>query len=230
MPVTLLRYTPNPELTIATAARLCYSDASAAQLSQKLSDSQVERLLAHVIASGHHSTLEHVSFTFALDGLSRAASHQLVRHRLASYSQQSQRWVAFVKADYVIPPSIAAVPALKKAFQERAEAAFSLYRQLLEAGIPAEDARYLLPNAITTRLVMTMNARELIHVCSLRLCRRAQWEIRSLFEDVRAEVERVAPRIAAHLQPKCIPLGYCDEGERECCGLMPPRSEVLPGS
>jgi thymidylate synthase (FAD) len=226
MTVALLRYTPNPEHTVAAAARLCYSDVSASQLDEKMSDAQVKRLLSHVIASGHHSTLEHVSFSFAVDGLSRASSHQLVRHRLASYSQQSQRWVAFSQASYVTPPSVSADPQLRRDFEEAVDAAFAAYRRLLEAGVPAEDARYLLPNATTTRLVMTMNARELIHVCSVRLCRRAQWEIRALFEDVKVEVAKVAPIFADYLQPKCVPLGYCDE-ERESCGFRPPRREVL---
>lgn len=227
MPVKLLRHTPDPDLTVASAARLCYSDVSAAQLAERMSDAQVARLLEHVIRSGHHSTMEHASFTFAIDGLSRAASHQLVRHRLASYSQQSQRWVAFSQADYVTPSSIARDPALEQAFHDGMRSSFALYCRLLEAGVPTEDARYVLPNATTTRLVMTMNARELLHVCSVRLCRRAQWEIRALFEEVKVEVQQVAPRIAAHLEPKCIRLGYCDE-ERESCGLMPLRREVLP--
>jgi len=227
MPVKLLRHTPEPDLTIAAAARLCYSNVSATQLTEQMSEAQVAKLLEHVIRSGHHSTLEHASFTFAIDGLSRAASHQLVRHRLASYSQQSQRWVAFDRADYVTPFSVASRPDLKQAFEEGMQKAFALYRQLLQAGIPAEDARYVLPNATTTRLVMTMNARELLHVCGVRLCQRAQWEIRGLFQEVKAEVERVAPRLGSHLQPKCIALGYCDE-ERESCGLRPLRRDVFP--
>ncbi len=219
MQVSLIRYTPEPELTVASAARLCYSEIGATQLLEKLTPTQVENLLRHVISSGHHSVLEHASFTFAIDGISRTTSHQLVRHRMASFSQQSQRYVSYKSPDYVIPPSIAEDPEKKRRFEEAVNAIFEQYRALIEAGIPAEDARYLLPNATTTRLVMTMNARELMHVCSIRLCMRAQWEIRELFERIRDEVKKVAPIIGSALQIKCIIHDYCDE--KETCGIRP---------
>ncbi|MCL5256367.1 MAG: FAD-dependent thymidylate synthase [Chloroflexi bacterium] len=224
MQVRLVAYTPEPERTAAAAARLCYSSVSAISLLENITEPEIERLLESVIAAGHLSTIEHISFTFAIDGLSRAASHQLVRHRLASYSQQSQRYVSLKTPEYVTPPSIASKPALREAFEQAMEQDHKLYRQLQEAGIPAEDARYVLSNATTTRLVMTMNARELIHVSGLRLCRHAQWEIRRLFGKVKVEVAQVAPIIARHLQPKCLPLGYCDE--RETCGLRPLKTDV----
>ncbi len=219
MQVRLVAHTPEPERTAAAAARLCYSSVSAISILENLTDSEVDRLLNSVIAAGHLSTIEHISFTFAIDGLSRAASHQLVRHRLASYSQQSQRYVSLKAPEYVTPPSIASKPELCEAFQQAMEQSHELYTRLQEAGIAAEDARYVLPNATTTRLVMTMNARELIHVSGLRLCQHAQWEIQRLFGKIKAEVAAVAPILAKHLQPKCIPLGYCDE--RETCGLRP---------
>ncbi|MCL5265761.1 MAG: FAD-dependent thymidylate synthase [Chloroflexi bacterium] len=225
MRVSLIRYTPEPELAIAAAARLCYAEIGASQLVEKLTPTQVERLLRQVISSGHHSVLEHASFTFAVDGISRATSHQLVRHRLASFSQQSQRYVSYKSPDYVVPPTVAADADLKQIFDQAVLAAFEQYRKLIEAGILAEDARYLLPNATTTRLAMTMNARELMHVCSIRLCTRAQWEIRELFERVRDEVTKVAPIIGSALQIKCITLGYCDE--RETCGIRPLREDIL---
>jgi len=220
--VRLIRYTPDPELTIAAAARLCYSNLSGTEILQRLDREEAEKLLRRVVSSGHYSTLEHASFTFAIDGLSRVASHQLVRHRLASYSQQSQRWVSLKKPDYVVPPSVAAHEDLKESYEQAMLAAFDLYTRLRTAGIPAEDARYVLPNATCTRLVMTMNARELVHVASIRLCLRAQWEILRLFELVKEEVGRVAPIIAEYLRPKCETLGYCDE--TESCGKMPTRT------
>ncbi len=225
MQVALIQHTPEPELTVATAARLCYSPISATEIRQRMSVAQVERLLNQVIGSGHHSVLEHANFTFAIDGISRAASHQLVRHRMASYSQQSQRWVSLKQAEYVTPDSIAGRPDLKEAFDAGVLAAFRLYDQLQAAGIPPEDARFVLPNACTTRLVMTMNFRELMHASSIRLCTRAQWEIRRLFELLREEVRAVAPLLGGHLRIKCEILGYCDEPET--CGIMPLRSDVL---
>ena len=221
MRVSLIRYTPEPELTIAAAARLCYSQIGVTEILDRLSEAQMRRLLQQLISSGHHSVLEHASFTFGVDGLSRASSHQLVRHRLASFSQQSQRYVSLDSPEYVTPPSIAEDPDLKREFELSVESAFAQYRRLIQMGVPKEDARYVLPNAITTRLVMTMNARELMHVCSVRLCLRAQWEIRGLFEQIREEVRKVAPVIGDALQIKCITSGFCDE--RESCGIRPLR-------
>lgn len=221
MQAILLNYTPDPELTIAAAARLSTSKVGAAELREKLSPEQVNSLINHLISSGHLSTLEHASFTFAIDGISRATSHQLVRHRLASYTQQSQRYVSFKEIDYVIPSTIA-TKGFKTKFQEMVKSSHALYLQMIEAGVPAEDARFILPNAAETKLVMTMNARELMHACSLRLCQRAQWEIVELFERIKSEVEKVAPRIGAELKPKCYQLGFCDE--RESCGLFPTRN------
>jgi len=228
MRVTLLRYTPEPELLIASAARLCYSASGIEQIAEHLAPDQVDRMLDQLFSSGHLSPFEHASFTFGIEGVSRAASHQLVRHRLASYSQQSQRYVSLRRLEYVTPPTIKEHGALQQEFESAMEAAHRVYLRLLEQGVPAEDARFVLPNATTTRLVMTMNARELMHTCSIRLCVRAQWEIREMFALARAEVVRVAPRLGRELKIKCDRLGYCDE--RECCGLYPPKDEVLPGS
>ncbi|MDO8671082.1 MAG: FAD-dependent thymidylate synthase [Dehalococcoidia bacterium] len=225
MHVALIKYTPDAELTVAVAARLCYSSIEAPQIMEKMSEGQIDSLFTILLASGHLSPFEHATFTFAIGGISRACSHQLVRHRVASYSQQSQRYVSFKKLPFVVPPSIEKKPALKKNFEEAIEAAHKIYSDLMAAGIPAEDARFILPNASSTNLMMTMNARELMHVSSLRLCPKAQWEILQLFSAVRKEVEKVAPRIAAQLQPKCIKLGYCDE--RESCGIMPTREEII---
>lgn len=227
MRVALVGYTPNPELTIAAAARLSTSSISTLELMEKLTPERVDHLLRQLVSSGHLSPFEHVSFTFALEGISRVTSHQLVRHRLASYTQQSQRYVSLKELNYITPPTISQRPELEARYRERVRAAHELYLQMLEAGIPAEDARYILPSAVETRLVMTMNARELIHVCSLRLCLRAQWEIVQLFNKVKEEVERVAPLIGRELKPKCYQLGYCDEAET--CGIFPTRKEIGSG-
>ncbi len=224
MQVILLSYTPEPELVIASAGRLSASKIGARELREKLSAEQVTRFLNMLISSGHLSPFEHASFTFAIDGISRAASHQVVRHRIASYTQQSQRYVSFQKMEYVPPPTVTA-KGFKSKFDAVVRAEHELYREMIEAGVPIEDARYILPNATETKLVMTMNARELMNACSLRLCMRAQWEIREMFNKVKQEVEKVAPYLGSELRPKCYNLGYCDE--RESCGLFPTKDEVL---
>jgi len=222
--VSLISYTPDPERTIAAAARISTSPATATELKEKMTPEAVDRLLTRLISSGHLSPFEHASFTFAIEGISRVTSHQLVRHRLASYTQQSQRYVPLKEITYITPATISAKPEWEAKYHDMVHAAHRLYREMLDAGIPAEDARYVLPNAMETKLVMTMNARELIHVCSLRLCLKAQWEIIELFEKVKAEVEKVAPRIGAELKPKCYNLGYCDEAES--CGIFPTANEL----
>lgn len=222
--VALISYTPDPERTIAAAARVSTSPVGAPELMEKLTPEAVDRLLSRLISSGHLSPFEHVSFTFAIEGISRVTSHQLVRHRMASYTQQSQRYVSLREFNYITPATISARRELEAKYHQMVGDAHRLYLEMLDTGIPAEDARYVLPQAVETRLVMTMNARELIHVCSLRLCLRAQWEIVELFEKVKAEVEKVAPRLAAELKPKCYPLGYCDEAES--CGIFPTAAEI----
>ena len=213
MQVSLISYTPNPELTIATAARISTSSSGATELRGRITPEQVENLLKQLLSSGHLSPFEHASFTFAIDGISRVTSHQLVRHRVASYTQQSQRYVSLKRLEYITPPTISTHSQIESRYHEAVQKAHQLYGEMLEKGIPTEDARYVLPQAIETKLVMTMNARELMHACSLRLCERAQWEIRELFERIKAEVEKVAPFIGAELKPKCYDLGYCNERE-----------------
>jgi len=230
MEVKLINFTPSPELTCAAAARLCYSDISAAQIMEDMGPREVRRLLEMVIASGHHSTIEHASFTFAIDGISRACSHQLVRHRIGvSFDQQSQRYVRLDQPEYVIPPTIAQNQELKETFERAVRASFELYRELQEAGIPKEDARFVLPNATATRLVMTVNFRELRHIAGLRLCYRAQWEIRRLVQLMKEELKGVSPYLAERLQPKCFPLGYCDEFEQcqELADVVPRKKDVV---
>lgn len=225
MEVVLLSSTPEPELIVAAAARLAYSSIGACELCEKLRPDQVNSLLGRLLSSGHLSPFEHVNFTFAIDGISRVTSHQLVRHRLASYTQQSQRYVSFKNPIFVTPATIAAKPDLSAKYWQLIRDSYELYRQMLDSGVPAEDARYVIPNAAETKLVMTMNARELMHACSLRLCQKAQWEIVELFKRIKSEVIKVAPLIAAELKPKCYQLGYCDE--RDGCGLFAPRETTV---
>ncbi|HCL80462.1 MAG TPA: FAD-dependent thymidylate synthase, partial [Synergistaceae bacterium] len=191
--VILLARTPSPDVTVAAAARLCYSDVSAVDLVQSESAEKVKGLLRHLRKSGHFSPFEHASFTFAVDGLSRVASHQLVRHRIASFSQQSQRYVSMTEPDVIVPPSIEADEELRSRFAEAVRDAHGLYTEMVARGIPKEDARFILPHGWSTRLVMTMNARELHHFFTVRLCRRAQWEIRALARKMLLLVREEAP-------------------------------------
>jgi len=216
MDVRLLYHTPDPQRAIAASARLCYSPVGAAELLEHMPDEAVHRVLRTVISSGHTSTLEHASYTFAIDGVSRAMTHQLVRHRLASYNQQSQRYVAYDSEPvFVVPPSIAADQVTRAAFDDACAAAFEAYRAQLDAGVPAEDARYLLPNAMETKIVVTMNVRELLHFFELRCCRRAQWEIREVALAMLALAEPTAPYIFMDAGASCR-RGPCGEGKMTC--------------
>ena len=215
MQVTLLAHTPEPERVVAAAARLCYSPASAAELKENISDEEIGNLLKIILRSGHLSTCEHPSFTFGIDGISRTCSHQLVRHRLASYSKQAQRYVRYSAPEIIVPPTVAADENLSKQFKESTLAAFDRYMEFLEGGVAPEDARYLLPQAVATKIVVTMNARELLHFFSLRTCDRAQWEIRAMAEEMLKKVYPLAPRIFKKSGPACI-RGRCPEGKFYC--------------
>jgi len=217
--VKLINHTPDPERTVAAAARLCYSSIGAADLFNSLKDDEVAHLLAHLVESRHESPVEHVTFTFAIEGISRACSHQLVRHRIASYSQKSQRYVREEHFDYIVPPSIASDAGAKRRFEETMAAIQAAYNDLLKL-VPPEDARYVLPNACETKIVATFNARSLFNFFRLRCCRRAQWEIRELACAMREEVRRVAPRLFALAGPSCETEGVCYEG-RFSCGRAP---------
>jgi len=216
MDVRLLNHTPDPERAVAVAARLCYAPVGAAELMEHMDDASVRKVLKVIMESGHHSALEHASYTFALDGVSRSMTHQLVRHRLASYNQQSQRYVSFTEEPYfVVPPSVAADPALRERFDVANAAAFSAYRDLIEAGVSAEDARYLLPNAVESKIVVTMNMRELLHFFELRCCKRAQWEIRELALNMLELAEPTAPYVFLDAGASCR-RGSCREGKMTC--------------
>ena len=159
MQVELLYHTPDPERAIATAARLCYAPVGASELMETMPPERVKSVLSTIMGSGHFSTLEHASYTFAVDGVSSALTHKLARHRIASFNQQSQRYVKFKgEIPMVKPATVAADPECNRLFDEAAAAVAEAYRALVAAGIPAEDARYLLPNACETKIVITMNA------------------------------------------------------------------------
>jgi len=215
MKVVLLRYTQDPDRVCAAAASSCYSANGASDLNQDMSDKMVTRLLKHTVGRGHHSVVEHAVFTFSLEGVSRTLTHQLVRHRIASYSQQSQRYVRFDTATYVTPPGVEGDPGAKEVFDLSIEKAWQAYRELVEAGIPEEDARFVLPNAATTNITITMNARELIHFFRLRCCLRAQWEIRRAALKMLEECKRVAPIIFENAGRPCVS-GPCPDDASDC--------------
>ena len=215
MKVTLLNFTPAPEKTIVLAAKLCYSDSNISQLEEKVQGVSYEKFLTKILKMGHLSVLEHASFTFGIEGISRATSHQLVRHRLASYSQQSQRYVKFKEPEFVTPSSIHKNEGVEKRFSEAVESLYKFYSDMLEAGIPAEDARYILPNAATTKIIVTMNARELLHFFRQRCCYRAQWEIKDMAVQMLFIVKTVAPIIFEKAGPACVN-EPCPEGEMYC--------------
>src|SRR5574337_190823 len=221
--VILLRYTPDPEEIVAQAAKLCYSPASVDELKKQSESKDQARFIEKLTEMRHLSPIEHVTFTFGIEGISRACSHQLVRHRVASYSQQSQRYVKEEQFDYVVPPSIRQDPALVREFERCMEEAQANYTKVLkrleELGFKGEagqqDARYLLPNAAETKLVVTMNARELLHFFRVRCCNRAQWEIRAMAERMLGLVKTAAPTIFAKSGPGCL-YAPCPEGKMTC--------------
>ena len=223
MHVELLYHTPDPERAVATAARLCYAPIGASELMESLTDEGIRKVLTTILKSGHHSTLEHASYTFAIDGVSRALTHQLVRHRLASFNQQSQRYVKFTDGlDVVKPASIAENEEANALFDEMVAKTVEAYQAFLAAGVPAEDARYILPNAAESKIVVTMNIRELRHFFNLRCCNRAQWEIRELAWKMLELARPTAPFIFADAGPGCV-RGACPEGKMTC-GTPYPRA------
>jgi thymidylate synthase (FAD) len=221
---------------IYTACRTCYSELPPEEIFRRATHGEIEpakmqRLISNVIESGHGSTIEHVIFTFGISGVSRTLSHQLVRHRAGvAFDQQSQRYVTFKKAATMLPQTIADAPTeVRERYEDQVDGSMALYSELVGAGIPGEDARFVFPNATRTNLVMTANLRALIHMSGLRLCTMAQWEIRRLFQLVRHEIFSVSPFLGAFLAPKCVPLGYCDEMNNRDghCPIRPHKDQVL---
>lgn len=237
--VSLLNYTKNGEETIAQAGKLCYSAVGVDEISKKQDQESIEKYVKLLANLGHLSPIEHISFTFAAEGVSRTLTHQLVRHRLASYSQQSQRYVKLEGFEYIIPPHIKAnKEACKifiKAMEEDQKAYDKLsdiltkkhFEDLIREGedektakrkatkMAIEDARYVFPNACETKIVFTMNARTLLHFFNLRSCNRAQWEIRELSDQMLKLVKDIYPNIFAKAGPSCIG-GPCPEGKMTC--------------
>ena len=209
--VKLLTRTAEGGRAVAAAAKLCYSPSDAGSLFEGLGSEKVRSFLAHLRKAGHFSPFEHASFTFAVDGLSRVASHQLVRHRMASFSQQSQRYVPVETPECVVPPSVSENPECRGLFEEHARRSLELYRTLVDRGISKEDARFVLPHGWATRLVVTMNARELHHFFRLRLCRRAQWEIREVARQMLLAVREAEPELFDLAGPDCLTEGACRE-------------------
>ena len=231
--VELLAHTPEPLSLIYAAFRQCYHAGFVADMWPRLLDGEISRerqaeFVASVLASGHASPAEHVSFTFALSGVSRALTHQLVRHRIASYSQQSQRYVDASAMDYVMPPAIARLPGARERFQRFMEEVGAVYRDirnmLEEEGAGAgakEDARFVLPQAAASSIVVTMNCRALFNFFEHRCCTRAQWEIRTVANSMLEHCRAVLPELFRHAGAKCERLGYCPEGPKFTCGRYP---------
>ena len=221
---------------IYTACRTCYSELEPDDIFERATTGQVatekqQDLIRRVIESGHGSTIEHIVFTFAISGVTRTLSHQLVRHRAGvAFDQQSQRYLNYKRPSYMVPGSLADAPdEMRERYTAEMDDSLAFYGEMLEAGIPGEDARFVMPNATRTNLIMTANLRSLIHMSGLRLCTMAQWEIRRLFQLIRHEVFSVSPFLGSFLAPKCVPLGYCDEDRNrdEHCPIRPHKDNVL---
>ena len=264
--VKIIAHTPEPDKVVAQAGKLCYSAVGVDEITQKLTEEEIARYVNMLASIGHESPLEHVSFTFAIEGISRACTHQIVRHRIASYSQQSQRYVKLEQFEYIIPPAIEKNPEAKRIFietMERDQEAYdelvdllledilidkhaadygSCIREILKENPDAvpdrskvldlyaenfledyrkaekqaiEDARYVFPNACETKIVITMNARSLLHFFNVRCCNRAQWEIREMATEMLKECKKIAPALFKKAGPDCV-YGKCGEGKMSC--------------
>ena len=264
--VKIIAHTPEPDKVVAQAGKLCYSAVGVDEITQKLTEEEIARYVNMLASIGHESPLEHVSFTFAIEGISRACTHQIVRHRIASYSQQSQRYVKLEQFEYIIPPAIEKNPEAKRIFIETmkrdqeaydelvdllledilidkhaadygscikevlkenpdvapdrskvldlyAEKFFEDYRKAEKQAI--EDARYVFPNACETKIVVTMNARSLLHFFNVRCCNRAQWEIREMATEMLKACKKIAPALFKKAGPDCV-YGKCGEGKMSC--------------
>ena len=214
MKVELLNHTPDPDRSAAHAALTCYSEELPKK--EEMDEKTVREILDKIKESGHHSVIEHSSFTFSVEGVSRALTHQLVRHRLASYSQQSQRYVDIENFEPVVPDSIEENSKTAEKYEKFMEEVVETYKELKKE-VPLEDARYVLPNAAKTNIIITMNARELWHFFSMRCCRRAQWEIRDMANRMLEMAEEVAPIIFEDAGAPCI-RGPCPESPEFSCG------------
>lgn len=240
MKVTLIAHTPEPEKVIATAAKLCYSSSDIGSLYDGLTDDKIQSFIDMLVSIGHESVMEHVSFTFGIEGVSRACTHQLVRHRIASFSQKSQRYVNENGFEFITPPEIADVPEAKQIFEEEMVRLTECYNKLADvltekhkaeliaqgmdektAASKArkqanEDARFILPNACETKIVVTMNVRSLFNFFKHRCCNRAQWEIRAVADEMLRLCYQAAPNVFRNAGPSCVMTGRCPEGKMSC--------------
>lgn len=247
MKVKLLAYTPNPEKAVAAAAKLCYAAVGVDEIFEEMSDADSTKFLERLIELGHGSPFEHANFTFAIEGVSRVLTHQLVRHRIASYSQQSQRYVKLEQFEYILPPNIAKDPRAKEIFEETMKRDQEAYNAIVEALVPTlvdryksegksekqaeqmaektaiEDARFVFPNACETKIVVTMNARALHNFFEHRCCNRAQWEIRDMALEMLKQVKAIAPTLFKYAGPKCV-YGPCPEGKMTCGKIVEVRA------
>ncbi len=221
--VTLISYPKESELIARIAGVICYSKESDLKKIKDIAANKNANYLRRIIESGHLSIIEHNSFVFHISGVSRVLSHQLVRKRIASYSQQSQRYVDAKNFQFVVPKTVKRSE-YKKKFEEKVDELFQLYQDMIDNGIPKEDARYILPNATTTQLIVSMNAHALIDFFAARCCVRAQWEIRELACKMLKEVKRVAPSLFENAGAYCDFYGYCPE--EKTCGRKPTLKEL----
>lgn len=214
--VILIAHTPEAEKVVAMAAKICYTkDVSIKKLQKKINDNDVSAFITKLLESGHESPFEHISFTFGIEGISRACSHQLVRHRMASFSQRSQRYCFEDGFNYIEPEDINENENEDKIFRDFMRHSKEVYSKLIDKGVKPEDARMVLPNACETKIIVTMNARELLHFFKLRCCKRAQKEIREVAFMMKNICRKVAPNIFQYAGPNCLK-GYCTEGENSC--------------
>lgn len=252
--VELIAYTPDAEKLVAASAKICYSPAEASTILDGLTPEKTEKFLQMLTDLGHESPIEHASFTFAIEGVSRSLLAQITRHRIASFSVQSQRYVKENHFHFVTPPEIAALPEAAQRYQQAMADSYNHYlelsailekkhlAELLEQGVPEkaaksraeksaiEDARYVLPNACETKMMLTMNARSLRNFFRLRCCNRAQWEIRDLAWQMLALCREACPVLFAYAGPSCVK-GACAEGKMTCGKIVEvrERSEKLNG-
>lgn len=240
MNVILLEHTPDPERLAATAAKLCYSSSDIGSLRDGLTEDKISDFIDMLVSIGHESVMEHVSFTFGIEGISRACSHQIVRHRIASYSQKSQRYVNENGFDFIIPPDVEKCPQANIEFRNAIDSIRESYEKIVSAltemhksdflcrgldeksalskakKLANEDARFILPNACETKIVVTMNVRSLFNFFRHRCCNRAQWEIRAVANEMLRLCLETAPHIFAHAGPSCLTSGKCPEGKMSC--------------
>lgn len=244
MKVKLIQHTPEPEKLIAAAAKLCYSHVGIEDIMEGLETHNTDKFLGMLMDIGHESPIEHVSFTFAVEGVSRVLTHQLVRHRIGcSFSQQSQRYVKLEQFEYIIPPEIEKVPQAKELFEKAMEEDQQTYNKIVEIlykkhfdrliaegktekqsktsaeKFSIEDARYVFPNACETKIVFTMTARALMNFFRHRCCNRAQWEIREMTDEMLRQVKAIAPTLFKNAGPGCL-VGPCPEGSMSCGNMV----------